>query len=67
MKTIIEFVKREPVRFLTAASLTLAFLVSLGLDLSAEQQALLIGALAAILGVGGETVRANVTPVSKLK
>lgn len=65
MKRIIGFVKREPVRVYGIVVAGLAFAVSLGLDMSAGQQGAFLALVAVVLGVGGETVRANVTPVSK--
>lgn len=65
MDSIVRLVRREPVRVYTVLTLVLAFAVSLGLDLSAEQQVILGGIFAALLGIGGEAVRNRVSPVDR--
>lgn len=54
---------REPATILAAVQACIALAVGFGLDLTAEQTALILAALAAVLGL---VTRSQVTPTAKL-
>lgn len=62
MSRIVRLWRREPVRLLGLVQAAILVAVSLGIDLSAEQQASVIAFAAALLGVG-EVARSRVSPV----
>lgn len=67
MSAILEYVKAEPARVTAAVVAVLGVLSAFGLGISDEQTAAIVACVGAVLAiVSGETVRARVTPTSKL-
>lgn len=60
----LRWLAREPVRVRTAVVAIIAVAGSFGLPVTAEQQALIVGAVLAVLAIFSETTRAKVTPVA---
>lgn len=65
MNSIVRLVRREPVRAYSFLVGLVALAVSFGLPLTMEQQGLLVGLFAIVLGVGSEAVRGRVSPIDR--
>lgn len=66
MKTFAIFVRTEPVRAMAILHALIVVAVAFGARLSKEQISAVIGLGWAILGLGSQIVRSQVTPIAKL-
>ena len=66
MNWLITFCKTNPVRAMAIIQALIVFAVAFGAHLTPQQIAAIVGLAAVILGLGGEVVRANVTPMATL-
>lgn len=63
MRKILEFLKREPVRVLAVVTAVTAIITRYVADFPTD---LVLGLAAAVLGIGGEVARTQVTPNTKV-
>lgn len=66
MKAFFLYVKREPVMAMAVLNAAIVLAVSFGAKLSMQQIGAIGGFAAAILGVGGGVVRAQVAPIATM-
>ncbi len=62
MKAFVAFCKNEPVRAMAILNALIVLAVSFGAHLTTQQISAIVAVATVILGVGGEIVRAQVTP-----
>ena len=66
MKAVWSYIKREPVMAMAILNCLIGTAASFGFTLTIEQRVQIVGLAAAILGVGGGIVRAQVSPVATM-
>jgi len=66
VKAVWSYIKREPVMAMAILNCLIGTAASFGFTLTIEQRVQIVGLAAAILGVGGGIVRAQVSPVATM-
>lgn len=66
MKAFATFIKEEPVRAMAILNALIVVAVAFGAKFTTEQIVAVSGVAAAILGVGSQITRSQVTPIAKL-